>query len=44
MSHTFANPRGFLTDLFQVAVRTADPMHIVPMHLPEKRHCQSKIA
>jgi hydroxypyruvate reductase len=36
MSHTFANPRSFLTDLFQVAVRTADPMHVVPMHLPEK--------
>ena len=36
MSHTFANPRSFLTDLFQVAVRTADPMNVMPMHLPEK--------
>jgi len=36
MSHMLADPRGFLADLFQIAVRTADPMQVVPMHLPAK--------
>lgn len=30
------DPRAFLTGLFDAAVRMADPMHVVPHHLPER--------
>lgn len=30
-----SDPRRFLTDLFDAAVRVADPMHVVPRHLPQ---------
>ncbi len=30
------DPRGFLTGLFRIAVETADPMKVVPRHLPAR--------
>ena len=33
---SIANPQRFLRSLFDCAVATADPMRIVPAHLPEK--------
>ena len=33
---SIANPQRFLRNLFDCAVATADPMRIVPAHLPEK--------
>lgn len=29
------NPRSYLLESFLVAVKTADPAHIVPQHLPD---------
>lgn len=36
MSHFATDPRGFLTDLFEVAVAVADPMRVVAKHLPQR--------
>lgn len=34
LSDPHSDPRGFLTDLFRIAVEKADPMKAVPAHLP----------
>jgi hydroxypyruvate reductase len=31
-----SDPRQFLTDLFKIAVKTADPMQVVAAHLPDR--------
>lgn len=36
MSDPLHDPRGFLTELFRRAVAVADPMEVVPLHLPER--------
>ena len=36
MTPPIPDPRGFLTDLFRRAVAVADPMELVPAHLPRR--------
>jgi len=36
MSPIIADPAGFLEGLFRIAVAEADPMRVVPRHLPER--------
>ncbi len=36
MNDVTQDPRKFLSDLFQVAVKVADPMQVVPAHLPDR--------
>ena len=31
-----SDPKQFLTDLFRIAVETADPMRVLAAHLPER--------
>ena len=33
---TFGDPRAWLTDLFRLAVSEADPMKVIPRHLPDR--------
>ncbi len=37
MTKPIEDPRGFLTELFKIAVAEADPMKVVPRHLPKDK-------